>query len=330
MKIIRIIVLGLILASSGCVEPKDELPTLADCENGYIPCAEDSTVCCEVTCPPGYYLGGQDSTECLSIECPPGYYLGGEDSTECLEVICPPGYYLAGPDSIECLAIECPPGYALGGPDSTDCIEVICEEHYHPCGPNLAECCIDSVLYGGYEPGDTLMYVVTYWRSASGFLADYNGIETWIINSSPNDENIILITAHAEGTYSWGWGDEPTSEHKSVDVEGVLDKLTGRFGSPSGGPGWSIFGRILARLCQDLQYYEAIDRDMSFPGLLGPYGMDSTHVEFGGTLFPEPYSEGVYGYGYRLNMTSGIEYLQFDYINGMYGDLFRWTMDLIE
>ena len=106
MIIFRIALISLVLVCSGCVEPKDELPTLEDCENGYLPCVEDSTVCCEVTCPPGYYLGGQDSTECLSIECPPGYYLGGEDSTECLEVICPPGYYLAGPDSIECLEIQ--------------------------------------------------------------------------------------------------------------------------------------------------------------------------------------------------------------------------------
>ena len=331
MKYLKIILLGLVLVSNGCVEPKNELPIFVECENGLLPCSEDSTECCEVICPPGYYLGGEDSTDCLEITCPPGYYLSGEDSIECLEIICPPGYHLASPDSIECLEIECPTGFTLGGPDSSDCVEVICEDHFHNCGPNLAVCCEDSVLYGQFEPGDTLEYMVTYWSSANSFWENYSGIEIWTFANDPDEENILIIAAHVEGTYSWGEDDpdDPT-EALSGDVEGALNKSTGKIGSPIGDPGFSILGNILSRLCYDLKQYEHHGVMQDFPGLFGPYGMDSTHVEFIGDLWSGIWNEGFYSYKYDLNMSSGIQHLQFDYSNIAYGHIFKWTMDLIE
>lgn len=69
---------------TACPDPPDtSKPQKADCPNGFLPCAEDSTICCEVECPPGFLLGGADSTECIAVECPEYYYLCGEDSTDC-------------------------------------------------------------------------------------------------------------------------------------------------------------------------------------------------------------------------------------------------------
>lgn len=63
--------------------PEDKPPPKTECDSGYLPCEEDSTICCEVICPPGTILGGEDSTECIPVECPEYYYLCGEDSTDC-------------------------------------------------------------------------------------------------------------------------------------------------------------------------------------------------------------------------------------------------------
>ncbi|MFH1850765.1 MAG: hypothetical protein ABIA75_00310 [Candidatus Neomarinimicrobiota bacterium] len=57
-----------------CPEEPDPKPRKADCPPGFLPCDEDSTLCCEVICPPGHILGGVDSTECIPVECPE-YYL---------------------------------------------------------------------------------------------------------------------------------------------------------------------------------------------------------------------------------------------------------------
>lgn len=67
-----------------CPKPSDNKPPeKADCDPGFLPCEEDSTICCEVICPPGTLLGGKDSTECIPVECPPNYHLCGPDSTDC-------------------------------------------------------------------------------------------------------------------------------------------------------------------------------------------------------------------------------------------------------
>ena len=69
---------------TACPEPPDKpKPDRADCQKGFLPCEEDTTICCEVECPPGFLLGGADSTECIAVECPEYYYLCGDDSMEC-------------------------------------------------------------------------------------------------------------------------------------------------------------------------------------------------------------------------------------------------------
>jgi len=58
-----LIVIMLIL---GCPKPPDPPtpPVIADCEAGYMPCEDDSTVCCEITCPQGFELNAEgDSCE---------------------------------------------------------------------------------------------------------------------------------------------------------------------------------------------------------------------------------------------------------------------------
>ena len=76
----------LIFTYNTCTEepnnPEDP-PQKADCPNGFLPCEEDSTACCEVICPPGTLLGGQDSTECIPVVCPEYHHLCGPDSTDC-------------------------------------------------------------------------------------------------------------------------------------------------------------------------------------------------------------------------------------------------------
>ncbi len=72
-----------ILLFTACPEDPKPKPVKADCPPGYLPCEDDSTICCEVICPPGYILGGEDSTECIPVECPEYYHLCGDDSTDC-------------------------------------------------------------------------------------------------------------------------------------------------------------------------------------------------------------------------------------------------------
>lgn len=73
----------LVLVVTTCREDPPKPPQRAECDKGFLPCEEDSTICCEVLCPPGHLLGGPDSTECIPVECPEFYHLCGVDSTEC-------------------------------------------------------------------------------------------------------------------------------------------------------------------------------------------------------------------------------------------------------
>jgi len=151
-----VILLSFVLILASCVEPKEDPPKLANCESGFLPCANDSTICCEVTCPPGFMLGGPDSTDCIEILCSPGYILGGIDSTECIEVVCPPGYSLGGPDSTDCMEIICLPGYYLGGIDSSECLEdfvgtELHEVEYFPTEYRISWSANPSVTFSEYN-----------------------------------------------------------------------------------------------------------------------------------------------------------------------------------
>lgn len=75
--------ISLIFVATTCREDPPKPPQRAECDKGFLPCEEDSTICCEVLCPPGHLLGGPDSTECLPVECPEFHHLCGVDSTEC-------------------------------------------------------------------------------------------------------------------------------------------------------------------------------------------------------------------------------------------------------
>ena len=75
--------ISLIFVAITCREDPPKPPQRAECDKGFLPCEEDSTICCEVICPPGHLLGGSDSTECLPVECPEFHHLCGVDSTVC-------------------------------------------------------------------------------------------------------------------------------------------------------------------------------------------------------------------------------------------------------
>jgi len=57
--------IAILFVFAACKNSTDPKPVLADCPPGQLPCAEDSTMCCEIICPEHMHIGGQDSTSCV-------------------------------------------------------------------------------------------------------------------------------------------------------------------------------------------------------------------------------------------------------------------------
>ena len=276
-----------------CADPDSGNKEAVSCENVFLPCSDDTTACCEVTCPEGYYLGGIDSTECLEIVCPPGYYLGGVDSSECLEIVCPPGFY-------------------LGGEDSTECILLVCDPYFHQCDTNSIECCPDTISYLPVTVGNWWEYNVRFYDENYESGHNWTGVEKWqILNISP-DLNIVTVSTVFNGVVI-NWRLRAGTNFESDTTEVINDSLVFTIDLSD--------GLLAATDCQGcdsntasaFQVISSVNKAFPIP----------IRQEYTGTVIAMwncPYWEGEC-VNFTLDKTIGITQLRSSYTDGYWGYL---------